>query len=208
MIDIDVSKLKKIGKNGGNVDVYELNDEQVLKIKKSDSSHYKSAQILKSIQGLPFVPKLYDYGDDWLIMQRIHGTTLNWYENKLSWFALPYDYETHKENAKKFIKGCYDLKYQIEDIRSVNVMFDTSGQFWIVDVGGFTKIKHPKYDVKSLQLLLKHGKSIVDNYESIKKRIEVYGEEYFRQVCNLYDEDDPWRKASELNSYVEINLRR
>lgn len=180
--NIDISKLRKIS-YGLEYDVYALNDESVLKI--SRGNHFQnSGKVLEDLQGLPFIPRVYEYGDDWLIMQRIQGNMLFGYGRGWSWFRVEYDYYEHESKALEFINGCIERGWLPEDMSPGNVMYDINGEFWVVDVGSFRKDKGSNFPTNQYQQLLRYGEDIKNAYELIQKWIDLLGEEKMYEICH------------------------
>lgn len=196
--EIDVSKLPQISR-GHEYDVYALNDELVLKI--SNGGHLQnSGQILSDLQGLPFIPKVYWWGDsgEYLVMQRIKGIEIGFYMTGFSWFRVPYDYDTHKNMTLEFFNGCIERGWIPRDLHFANIMIDKDGHCWIVDVGGFVKIDEatippnkvkkmiPSYEVKKM---LDYGKCIVNAYEKIENMSNLLGLDKVIEICSYHRRD-------------------
>ncbi|MEQ3591563.1 hypothetical protein ABM560_07320 [Bacillus albus] len=182
MKNIDLTKLQKIS-FGYEYTVYALNDDSVLKV--SNGHHIQnSGRVLEELQGLPFIPKVYDYGEDWLIMQRIYGSTMFGYGRGWSWFRVQYDYENHKNNALNFCDDCMKKGWIPKDLNVGNVMIDIEGDFWIVDVGSFIKTEESVFPSKQYKKLLGYGRIILNSYEHIQNWIDLFGPEKMYELCN------------------------
>ncbi|WP_404459347.1 hypothetical protein [Sutcliffiella horikoshii] len=178
--EIDLSKLEKIGKTGN---VYALNDEQILKVFTSEKSN--SGKILNDLQGLPFVPKIYEYGEDWLIMQRIKGNILWFHQKGFSWFNVKLNYKEHKKNTLDFIDGSIAKGWMPEGLHQFNVMMGEDGKLYVCDVGRFIKIDGETVSTKNeyQKLLLGYCRGINQAYDTIESRIELLGKEKMLEIC-------------------------
>lgn len=185
--DIDLIRLKKIGL-GWEYDVFELDSERVLKV--SRGYHLSnSGRILEELQGLPFIPKVFEYGEDWLIMQKIVGLHYNLYASGYSYFAKKYSYEQHRMKTLAFCKGCLEKGYVPRDLGATNVMIDTKGDFWIVDVGAFIKKDYSTIPYKLMKSLLMAGKSLETADTRIHNIIEMIGLEWVLKILKLDKEE-------------------
>ncbi|WP_433948132.1 AarF/UbiB family protein [Bacillus tropicus] len=183
--NVDLTKLKKIGR-GLEYTVYALSDELVLKV--SNGGHWQnSSKVLMDLQGLPFVPKVYECGDkgEYIVMQRIYGNTLNLYAYGYSWFRVQYNYEEHKRKTLEFVKGCAEKGWLPKDVHIGNTMISEQGDFWIVDFGLFEKTNNSIYASDQIQNLLNKGRSIVNAYDHIRKMEQLLGAETVMNICNL-----------------------
>ncbi|MEF7556204.1 serine/threonine-protein kinase [Bacillus thuringiensis] len=182
--NVDLTKLKKIGR-GVEYTVYALSDELVLKV--SNGWHWQnSSKVLIDLQGLPFVPKVYECGDngEYIVMQRIYGNTVFLYARGYSWFRVQYNYETHKRKTQEFIEGCAKRGWLPRDLYGGNIMISEEGDFWIVDFGLFLKVKNDVYSSKQFQNLLNQGQGIVDAYDRIQNTEKLFGAKTVMNICN------------------------
>lgn len=107
----------------------------------SKGNHFNnSGEILENLQGLPFVPKLYDYDDrgGWHVVQHIHGFTPYHAERGYERVGqVTFNYEQFKEDAHTFFKGSIERGYLPNDINASNVMVDWQGSLWVIDYDFF-----------------------------------------------------------------------
>lgn len=136
--DIDTDFLKRIG-TGGAHKVYEIDEDKVLKVSKGN--HKKNAgAILEELQGIPFVPKIYDYSSDgsWHIMQQIHGfTPYHARRGFIEMKPMSFDFERFLKDSRLFFSSCMKRGWEPADINASNVMIDWSGAFWVIDFDCF-----------------------------------------------------------------------
>ncbi|PIC71136.1 hypothetical protein CSV77_03600 [Sporosarcina sp. P16b] len=154
------SQLKLIGW-GAEYRVYVIDNEMVLKV--STGYHFQNhGIILEELAGRPFIPKVYDYCEHgkWYIMQRIQGSDL-FFRPWIPWFEIQFDYEKFCEDVQEFSKVFNEYDFVIHDLGRDNVMIDQDGDFWIVDVGGFTQ--RGEYDCKNeISELIEHGRWVLE----------------------------------------------
>lgn len=143
---IDTSKLEIISDNTWEYTVYKLDEDKVLKVAKWNHTK-NSGKILEELQGIPFVPELYDYDEDYLVTQRIIGDDL--LSIKLNaFFGLPnefpikkFDNEKHKINCFLFWNSCIAKGWLPKDVRDSNMMMHENGGLWFIDYGAFERLK-------------------------------------------------------------------
>ncbi|PFJ51311.1 hypothetical protein COI99_16295 [Bacillus cereus] len=183
--DVDLTKLQKIGR-GLEYTVYALSNELVLKV--SNGGHWQnSGEVLIDLQGLPFVPKVYECGNkgEYIVMQRIYGNTLNLYAYGYSWFRVQYNYEEHKRKTLDFVEGGAEKGWVPRDVHIGNTMISEEGDFWIVDFGLFEKKNNSIYASNQIQNLLNKGRSIVNAYDYIQKMEKLLGIKNIKRICNF-----------------------
>lgn len=78
----DLNILKKIGQ-GKYANVYQVNDEKVIKVIKNKYQKKSNFTKLKKeiyffiqLNNIDFIPKMYEYGEDYILMEYIKGDTL------------------------------------------------------------------------------------------------------------------------------------
>ncbi|MGD6845199.1 hypothetical protein ACQCVH_22105 [Bacillus infantis] len=180
---VNISNLKQIGSPGYEYNVYALSDELVLK--KSTGRHIQnSGKILKQLQGLPFIPKVHEFGEDWLIMDRIQGVQLGFYCAGYSWFNVRYDVEKHGEKVEEFFDGCLKRGWTPRDLHFGNVMIDQQGDLWIVDVGGFIKDSTENPLDIEYKRMLRYGTSISHKYGMVEYMINLLGKDKVYEICH------------------------
>lgn len=179
---IDTSKLEIISDITNEYIVYKLSEDKVLKV--SNGNHKQnSGKVLEELQGIPFVPKLYDYDEDYLITQRIVGEDLISIMLTSNFglpdeFSIPeFDYERHKVNCFLFWDFCIAKGWLPGDVETTNVMIHEDGGFWFIDYGRFKRIdpietmqwvafrSTPEADLpKGIQSLLSWGEWLRNKY--------------------------------------------
>ena len=122
--------------------VYDLGKGFVVKINKFNwGANTPDGDILKDLQGVPFIPKVYWYSEDnrFIVVQKIDGVTTGSYNGDFI-FQKKWEQETFKQMAQKVYEQCKERGWVPNDIHGGNCMIDRQGNFWIVDVGLFKRI--------------------------------------------------------------------
>ncbi|MBL5872349.1 hypothetical protein HV417_02070 [Bacillus sporothermodurans] len=122
--------------------VYDLGDGLILKINIFGwRSQTPDGDILRDLQGVPCIPKLYWYSEDnrFIVVQKINGLTTRKFNQEP--FKLPKAWvrEEHDQLMETVYKACLERGWYVNDIHGGNCMIDLEGNFWIVDVGLFDK---------------------------------------------------------------------
>jgi hypothetical protein len=149
--------------------VYDLGDGFVVKINKFGwRSDTPDGDILKDLQGVPFIPKLYWYSEDnrFIVVQKIDGVTTSNYSFEPFMFDKPWNQEDFEEMAHMVDEMCKERGWVLNDIHGGNCMIDRKGNFWIVDVGLFRRADDI-YLGDGLGDLLWEGKKVGD-YHNMK----------------------------------------
>ena len=153
--------LKFIG-GGACGKVYDLGDGFVLKINHFEwYSESADGEILRDLQGIPFIPKLYCYSDDnrFMVVQKIDGMTTGSYRGEYI-INKRLDAEKFTRYAKMVDQLIRERGWLMNDIHLGNCMFDRQGQFWIVDVGLFKPAGEHDYS-DELQNLIQEGYRVI-----------------------------------------------
>jgi len=119
--------------------VYSISEDVCMKVNGRDSlgSSCRDGQVMRDLQGLPFIPTLYAYAEDneYMMMQKVKGaTTSKWRMDRP--FPLQ-ELKATEQAIRDFYEGCKDRGWLPSDIHGANVMVDEEGGFWVVDVGLF-----------------------------------------------------------------------
>ncbi|MGG2014774.1 AarF/UbiB family protein [Bacillus sp. S10(2024)] len=71
----DIEKYKLIG-SGKDGEVYQLNDNKCVKIYYLEETRKKELKALAIGQSSPIIPRLYEYGENYIVMEYIRGISL------------------------------------------------------------------------------------------------------------------------------------
>lgn len=143
--------------------VYDLGDGFIVKVNKFGwRTDTPDGDILKDLQGVPFIPKLYWYSEDnrFIVVQKIDGVTTGDYLGQFL-FGKELDIEKFKEIAKEVYSQAEERGWILNDIHGGNCMIDRQGRFWIVDVGLFQKADSCHYGESGLYDLISEADRIV-----------------------------------------------
>jgi serine/threonine protein kinase len=122
--------------------VYDLGDGFIVKVNKFGwRTDTPDGDILKDLQGIPFIPKLYWYSEDnrFIVVQKIDGVTTGNYMGEFL-FHKELNFDKFKQTAEKVSEMIEERGWVLNDIHGGNCMIDKQGRFWIVDVGLFRKV--------------------------------------------------------------------
>lgn len=143
--------------------VYDLGDGFIVKVNKFGwRTDTPDGDILKDLQGIPFIPKLYWYSEDnrFIVVQKIDGVTTGNYMGEFT-FHKELNFDKFKETAEKVSKMIEERGWVLNDIHGGNCMIDRRGYFWIVDVGLFRKTDDFHFG-SGLTDLIGEGERVVD----------------------------------------------
>jgi serine/threonine protein kinase len=105
--------------------------QKQMTVEKQKERIHNEIKIQKLASELRIAPKILSYTDDYIIMEYIHGSTLDKY--------LKGDKGHKYETIKKKLQGTIDKmhKYGIKhnDLIGPNIMIDTNGKIYIIDFG-------------------------------------------------------------------------
>ena len=128
--------------------IYDLGGDFILKINEfSWNSNTYDGDILRDLQGIPLIPKVYWYSDDnrFIVIQKINGRTVRDYFQSPFILKKQWVHAAFKEIAEKTVSMCLKRGWVVNDMHSGNCMIDYLGEFWIVDVGLFKKTGNHDY---------------------------------------------------------------
>lgn len=144
----DVEKLEVLGQ-GTQGKVYKIDSKTCIKIFKNPDSCKKEIKTLKMAQEDPHFPKLYDYGNRYIIRECIHGVELDKYlmHNPLT-----------KEISLKIIdvyEALGRVGYKRQDIMLFHIFMTSCSYFRIIDTARAMKGKtsYPKRILEQLEKL-------------------------------------------------------
>jgi serine/threonine protein kinase len=143
--------------------VYDLGDGFIVKINKFGwRTDTPDGDILKDLQGIPFIPKVYWYSEDnrFIVVQKIEGVTTGNYLGEFL-FGKELDLEKFKEKAREVFSMVEERGWILNDIHGGNCMIDRKGRFWIVDVGLFQKADSMHFGESGLHDLISEADRIV-----------------------------------------------
>jgi hypothetical protein len=154
--------------------VYDLGDGFIVKVNKFGwRTDTPDGDILKDLQGVPFIPKLYWYSEDnrFVVVQKIDGVTTSNYMGDFL-FGKELDGSKFETVAKKVFEMAYERGWVLNDIHGGNCMIDKQGRFWIVDVGLFQKTDSYNFGDSGLRDLIHEGEKVV-HWHNMKYKKEV-----------------------------------
>lgn len=167
-----IDKLLKYIAGGVCGRVYDLGEGYILKVNKSDNLvSTPDGDILKDLQGVDFIPKVYWYSQDnrFIVVQKIDGVTTGSYHGdflfKQTWKQKEFEKRVHKAVNDMQARGWFP-----NDIHGGNCMIDKQGNFWIVDVGLFKDLSKSKKLGSGLSDLLWQGKRVGETHNDIFSR--------------------------------------
>lgn len=157
----DLKKLKYIGKGRHGV-VYKIDEHKCLKIFKERRTCEKEIETLAMAQGSSFFPKLYDFGEKFIVREFVEGIELDKYlkDNPLTF-----------ELSKKIIevyRALGEVGYKRQDTVLLHILIDENENLRVIDTAKAmsTTTKYPKLiltDLKKLgykEIFLEHVKEI------------------------------------------------
>lgn len=167
----DLRKLRCIGK-GRHGTVYKIDDHKCLKIFKERRTCEKEIETLAIAQGNRFFPKLYDFGERFIVREFVEGIELDKYlkDNPLTF-----------DISKKIIKiymALGEVGYKRQDTALLHIFINSEGDLRVIDTAKAMSIssKYPKLILTDLEKLgyketfLEHVKEISPQiYESLKR---------------------------------------
>ncbi|QOV08458.1 serine/threonine protein kinase [Bacillus phage Kirov] len=103
------------------------------------SKESEDAEILKHLQHLDFIPRLYaTYGTEFMIVSRVRGTTVEKFLDARMSGGTPYINPRFNDAFKEMLKDIVQSGFIPHDMHSKNVMIDAkTGMPMLVDVGYF-----------------------------------------------------------------------
>jgi tRNA A-37 threonylcarbamoyl transferase component Bud32 len=122
--------------------VYDMGD-YILKVNKPNHSYnLRDGQIMHELQGVPCIPKLFIYSEDnrYMIVEKIKGMTVS----GMGWEASPvtpeeWDLKKQEERLELSHGMIQERGWVMADCHGDNCMVDEEGNFWLIDVGLFSK---------------------------------------------------------------------
>ncbi|WP_250814331.1 hypothetical protein [Clostridium swellfunianum] len=146
----NLSKLQFIGK-GMHGSVYRIDDYKCIKIFKKRDTCQKEIETLAMAQGNSFFPKLFDFGENYIIREYIDGMELDKYlkDNPLT-ISL-------SEKIVKIYEAFGDVGYKRQDTALLHIFINSMGELRLIDTAKAMSIstKYPKIilgDLKALGL--------------------------------------------------------
>jgi hypothetical protein len=142
--------------------VYDLGEGFILKVNKFKWGDTPDGDILKDLQGVPFIPKVYWYSEDnrFIVVQKIDGVTTGRYKGEFL-FSKELDFEKFKKVAEEAFSKAYEKGWVLYDIHGGNCMIDKQGRFWIVDVGLFQEADGYHTGDAGLRDLIYEGERVI-----------------------------------------------
>ena len=145
---VDFLTYNRIG-SGACGSVYAIGLDYVVKANDgwySGDGNTRDGQILEQLQGVPMIPTIYAYSEDnrYMLIQRIKGETIDRFTDYDSRLAQTLK-DTHLEfnqtewlkQSELFYEKAFERGYAPHDLHSENVMIDSQGRLWVIDVGLF-----------------------------------------------------------------------
>lgn len=166
----DLKKLKCIGK-GRHGTVYKIDDHKCLKIFKERRTCKKEIETLAMAQGNSFFPKLYDFGEKFIIREFAPGIELDKYLKD-----NPLTFELSKKIIEIYI-ALGEVGYKRQDTALLHIFINEKGDLRVIDTAKAMSIssKYPNLiltDLKKLgykETFLEHVKEInPEIYKSLK----------------------------------------
>lgn len=155
--------------------VYDLGDGLILKVNKFDwNAVTPDGDILKDLQGIPMIPKVYWYSEDnrFIVVQKIDGETTSSYMGDYL-FKKRWEEEYFKQLAHGVDDMVKERGWVLNDVHGNNCMIDREGNFWIVDVGLFRKVDDFHF-----------GDGLQDLLYEVEKVAFWHNTEYDKQVAS------------------------
>jgi predicted Ser/Thr protein kinase len=123
----DVGKYKLIG-DGKDGEVYQLTHDKCVKIFFQEETQKKELKALIIGQSSPIIPRLYEYGENYIVMEYIHGISLARY--------LKRNENITEELAREILKMLNELKkigFTRWDTEVRHVLINEEGQLKVID---------------------------------------------------------------------------
>jgi predicted Ser/Thr protein kinase len=144
----DLNKLKYIGK-GMHGSVYKIDDFRCIKIFKKKSICEKEIETLAMAQGNKYFPKLYDFGDNFIIREFIEGIELDKYLQ---------NHPLTEDLSGKIIKiyeSLGEVGYKRQDTALLHIFIDSKGNLRLIDTAKAMSLscKYPKIILNDLKTL-------------------------------------------------------
>lgn len=190
---IDVHDLERVGR-GGTYNVYALDNERVLKVSYKGNQVRNPAEVLEALQGVIMTPKVYEYDEQWYIMERIHGyTAFEIIDRRIE--TIPFDHEDYKKQIKEYFLSSFERGWEPVDLYARNVMLDFNGGIWIVDHDCFFNHlpKETEIQLKQMEEESKGNRALQAYLRSFRKR----------QVPQLKENDSRLKEILEVGE--ELN---
>lgn len=189
-LDEDIEKLIKsseyIGR-GNNGVVYKIDDKKIIKIFNDKEVCRRENETLKISSGYPAFPKVYEYGDYYIIRDYVEGTRLDKYlnHNPLNKYIVV--------SLVELIKSFKALKYTKVDIRCKDLYVQKDYSIKIIDPkDNFHKeMDFPRHLMKGMQKRDSLGEFFYYLY-TIDKELYYEWRRKYRQylIDNSSDDDD------------------
>jgi RIO-like serine/threonine protein kinase len=128
----DVNNLEFLGK-GTQGRVYKIDNEKCIKIFQSKKVCNQETKTLIMAQKSSIFPKIYSYGDYYIIREYINGIELDKYLK---------DYPLTVEISRKIIElyeTIVEIGYSRQDTTLFHIFYTSSGEFRIIDTGRVMK---------------------------------------------------------------------
>lgn len=123
-----------IGKGAQGI-VYKISPDKCVKIHKRSEDTITESEVLKALQGTTIVPKLYEVGPNYIVMEYLEGTTLK--QHLISERVITQDLT---EKILLLLKEMRRLKIPRVDARLKNMILTTNGDLKVIDhVNSFKK---------------------------------------------------------------------
>ncbi|MCP1124362.1 kinase [Bacillus sp. AFS018417] len=123
----DVEKYKLIG-DGKDGEVYQLTNDKCVKIFFLEETQKKELKALVIGQSSPIIPRLYEYGENYIVMEYIHGISLARHLKK--------EKKITEELARKILIMLNELKnlgFTRWDTEVRHVLINEEGQLKVID---------------------------------------------------------------------------
>lgn len=148
--DYDLSKLQFIGK-GMHGSVYRIDDHKCIKIFKKRETCQKEIETLAMAQGNSFFPKLFDFGENYIVREYIEGNELDKHlrSNPLT-ISL-------SEKIIKIYEALGEVGYKRQDTALLHIFINSREELRMIDTAKAMSVstKYPKIilsDLKNLGL--------------------------------------------------------
>jgi predicted Ser/Thr protein kinase len=144
----DLTKLKCIGQ-GMHGKVYMIDKNTCIKIFKRKETCEKEIETLAMAQGNLYFPKLYDFGEKYIIREFVEGIELDKY---LSDNPLTLDLS---EKIIKIYEALGEVGYKRQDTALLHIFINSNGRLRLIDTAKAMSIstKYPKIILNDLKIL-------------------------------------------------------
>lgn len=159
---VNPTSFKLIG-NGMEGAVFQLTPEQCVKIFVSEKKAKREIEIINEVNGLPFVPKIFETGSNYIVMEYLEGVTLRDYLNDKRSLneSLTKQIVSIVKEMKRFNKTNIELHHIIVSKEGVLKKIDYSSRRPVISS---KDVPHRLFSIlknlKLLDIFFKHVKEI------------------------------------------------